>query len=141
MPLRLLSLLLLLPMIFSSGMPAFANPSFSGTESGSVKIDENGGTYNIYSSNRAIAAFNSFGNQAGETINSIQASPDFLALFKVLGNDPSVFYGAFNANSRIFLINHNGIVFGEGSRINAPGLVASTLDMANNDFLEGRYLF
>ncbi|HTL71540.1 MAG TPA: filamentous hemagglutinin N-terminal domain-containing protein [Candidatus Eisenbacteria bacterium] len=121
--------------------PAFANPSFSSADSGSIQIEENGSTYNIYSSDRAIGSFNSFGNAAGETINSVQASPDYTALFRVVGNEPSVFYGALNANSRIFLINQNGIVFGEGSQINAAGLVASTLDIANGDFLQGRYAF
>ncbi len=118
-----------------------ANPSFNQAESGSIQISENGPIYNIYSSDRAIGDFNSFSNVAGETINSIQASSDHTALFRVTGGDPSTIFGAFNANSRIFLVNPNGILFGPGSSVNAPGLVASALNISNNDFTNGNYAF
>ena len=96
---------------------------------------------NIFSSDSAIGSFNSFGNAAGEVINSIQASANNTALFRVTGTEPSMFFGALNANCHIFLINPNGILFGSGSQVNAPGLVASTLDISNNDFLKSQYLF
>ncbi len=120
---------------------ARANPSFDHTESGDIQISENQNVYDIHSSDRSIGVFNSFGNQAGEVINSIQPSASNSALFKVSGSDPSVFYGSLNANSHVFLINPNGVLFGPGSQVNAPGLIASALDIANNDFLSGKYIF
>ncbi len=118
-----------------------ANPEFSHTEHGSIGIEQQGSEYNIYSSDRSIGAFRYFGNNLGEIINSIQASQDHSVLFRVIGADPSVFYGTFNANSRVFLLNPNGIIFGAGSQVNAPALVASTLSMTNEDFLAGHYRF
>lgn len=48
----------------------------------------------------------------------------------------SVIEGALNApNGKIYLINQNGILFGDGARVNVGGLVASALDMQDSDFL------
>ena len=41
----------------------------------------------------------------------------------------------------MFLINPNGILFGAGSQIDVAGLVASTLQLSNADFLAGRMNF
>ena len=116
---------------FLRSLGVWANPAFDRAESGNITVNENGPVYDIYSSNRAIGAFQSFSNVAGETINSIQASADHTALFRVTGADPSTLFGNLNANSRIFLVNPNGILFGPGSQVNAPGLVASTLALSN----------
>ena len=42
---------------------------------------------------------------------------------------------------QFFLVNPHGILFGAGSQVNAPGLVASAMDMSPSDFLAGRYRF
>lgn len=121
--------------------PVWANPSFSGAEAGSIQIEESGSVYNIYSSNGAIGSFQSFSNAAHETINSIQGAADHTALFRVTGAEPTQIFGALNANSRIFLINPNGIFFAPGSQLNAPGLVASAVPISNSDFSAGHYAF
>lgn len=44
--------------------------------------------------------------------------------------------GALNSpNGDIYLINQNGILFGNGARVNVHGLVASALDIRDSDFL------
>ena len=44
--------------------------------------------------------------------------------------------GALNSpNGDIYLINQNGIMFGNGARVNVHGLVASALNMKDSDFL------
>ena len=48
----------------------------------------------------------------------------------------SVIEGALNSpNGKVYLINQNGILFANGSRVNTNGLVATALDMADTDFL------
>ena len=42
------------------------------------------------------------------------------------------FDGTLNANGRIFLINQNGIIFGEGSQVNVGSLLATTNDMIDD---------
>ena len=49
---------------FIAAPAALANPSFSNADSGTVRIEESGPVYNIYSSNGAVGAFHSFSNQA-----------------------------------------------------------------------------
>ncbi len=63
-------------------------------------------------------------------------------LSKVIGLSPSEIFGSLNVQSgQFFLVNPNGILFGPSSQVNAPGLVASTLNMLDDDFLAGRYEF
>ena len=47
----------------------------------------------------------------------------------------------FTANGKIMLINPNGILFGAGARVDVGGLVASTTNIRNDDFLNGKYKF
>jgi len=142
---RPVALMLAFSLSFFGAAPmmssAWANPDYSHTEYGQIRIEEEGSVYTIYAGNQAIGAFNSFGNEAGETINFIQAAAYYTALYRVIGTDPSIFYGVLNANSRIFLINPSGILFGPSSEVNAPGLVASTLALSNENFLAKNYLF
>ncbi|MEX5333610.1 two-partner secretion domain-containing protein, partial [Pseudomonas paraeruginosa] len=42
---------------------------------------------------------------------------------------------------RVFLVNPNGVVFGKTAQVNVGGLVASTLDISDKDFLDGNYRF
>lgn len=48
----------------------------------------------------------------------------------------SIIEGALNSpNGSIYLINPNGILFGNGARVDTNGLVASALNLSNSDFL------
>jgi large exoprotein involved in heme utilization and adhesion len=64
-----------------------------------------------------------------------------VALNRVIGGDASAIFGTLSANGHVFLINPNGVLFGRGAQVNVGGLVASTLDLADADFMAGRYAF
>src|ERR1019366_8153691 len=64
-----------------------------------------------------------------------------VALNRVTGSDPSSILGSLNANGKGFLVNPNGILFGANSQVNVGGLVASTLNITDANFIAGRYSF
>lgn len=90
---------------------------------------------------KMIANYNSFSIAQPEAVHFLQPSSSSIALNRVVGVDPSMILGTLTANGRIFLINPNGVTFGQGCRVDTMGLVASTLQMANEDFMAGRYTF
>jgi filamentous hemagglutinin family protein len=62
-----------------------------------------------------------------------------VALNRVIGSDGSAILGKIDANGQVFLINPNGVIFGKDSKVNVGGLVASTLDISDEDFKAGNY--
>ena len=60
---------------------------------------------------------------------------------RVAGTNASAIYGTLSANGKVFLINPNGILFAPGSQVNVGGLVVSTLNLSDSDFLKGNYTF
>jgi filamentous hemagglutinin family protein len=122
---------------------AYALPHGEVVVAGSAGFDRSvANTLNVnQTTDKLIANYNAFSIGANETVNFSQPSVSSVALNRVVGVDPSQVFGNLNANGRIFLINPNGIVFGAGSRVDTAGLVASTLDIDNDDFLAGRYDF
>src|SRR5690554_4935970 len=92
-------------------------------------------------SDKAIIHWQGFDIGAQAQVNFAQPSVNSVALNRVNAGNASQIYGQLNANGQVFLLNPNGIVFGQGSQVNVGGLVASTLDMTNQDFLDGTLRF
>jgi len=90
---------------------------------------------------KAILNWKSFSIAADESVRFVQPSINSIALNRVIGVDPSVILGRLQSNGRIFLINPNGILFGAGAQINVGGLLATTLQIRDDDFMAGRFLF
>lgn len=60
------------------------------------------------------------------------------ALNRVVGSTKlSEIHGKLKSNGNVFLINPNGVLFGNGAQVNVQGLVASTLDVSDEVFLNG----
>ncbi|WP_373531313.1 beta strand repeat-containing protein [Vampirovibrio sp.] len=128
---------LLAGMILTTANAGAELPTGYQTVSGSASFQNNGNSLTINASNRAIINYNTFNIGAGNTVNII--SP--LSLHRITGGSPSQILGALNATGKVFLINPSGIFFGAGSQVNVQGLVASTLNIRNDDFLAGNYTF
>lgn len=125
----------------SPGLGQAAGLPDGGTiRSGSGTISQSGHTMDInqYTSRLAID-WTSFSIGSGNTVNFYQPGRDSIALNRVLGNDASQIYGNLNANGQVFLINPNGVLFAKGAQVNVGGIVASTLDLADDDFRKGKY--
>ncbi|BCA55373.1 hypothetical protein W02_25130 [Nitrospira sp. KM1] len=90
---------------------------------------------------KAILNWKSFSIGQGESVQFVQPSASSVALNRVLGTDPSIILGRLQANGRLVLLNPNGVLFGAGSQINVGGLLATTLQIRDSDFMAGHYLF
>lgn len=93
------------------------------------------------SSDKAIVNWQSFDIAAGNTVDVMQPGADASALFRVTGGTDSRIAGTLTANGKLFLINPNGIAIGAGAQINTGSFIASTLDIADADFLSGNLAF
>ena len=62
-------------------------------------------------------------------MNFVQPSPVAVAVNRIFDINGTEILGHLNANGQVYLINPNGILFGQGAQVNVGGLVASTLDL------------
>ena len=85
--------------------------------------------------------WNSLGNNHGEILRFVQPSTSAIALNRIVGSDPSQFLGSLVANGSVIIINPNGVFFGPNSQVNVNGLIASSLNMTNANFVNGQYQF
>jgi filamentous hemagglutinin family protein len=120
---------------------ASANPSGADVVAGQVSMVSTPNQLLITNSPGAIINWRDFSILPGELTRFIQQSSSSSVLNRVTGQDPTKILGALQSNGKVFLINPNGIVFGAGARVDVNGLVASTLDINNNDFLAGKLKF
>jgi filamentous hemagglutinin family protein len=121
----------------------FALPSGGQIVSGSGTIVETSDTQLDINQNSSqlIATFNNFNTAANETVNVNQQYTSDTFLAKVLGSDPTLFLGKLNAKGQVFITNGSGVFFGPGSQIDVHGLVATTMDISSQDFLDRNYQF
>lgn len=93
------------------------------------------------SSDRAIINWKSFSIGEAERTNFSQPSASSVALNRVVGGDLSRIAGRLTANGNIVLINPNGVVFTSTARVDVNGLIASTSDISDQDFMAGKLNF
>lgn len=120
---------------------ALANPTGATVANGSATFATQGSTLTVTNSNGAIINWQQFNVGATETTRFIQPNAQSTVLNRVVGVDPSQILGTLQSNGQVFLINPNGIVFGRGAIIDVPGLIASTLNLSDADFLARRFNF
>jgi filamentous hemagglutinin family protein len=95
----------------------------------------------VQSSKKAIINWGDFSIGSGETTNFLQPGRNSWTLNRVTGGNPSEILGSLHANGNVLLLNQNGILFGPNSRIDVGGLVASTANIKDTDFLSDRFRF
>ena len=136
--------LALLGQVSSVAWAALSAPLPSGGQvvAGQAQISQRGQVLTVQqSSAQLITDWRSFNIGAGHSVEFLQPSRNAVALNRVLGNEVSTIQGALKANGQVFLLNPNGVLFTPSAQVNVGALVASTLNLDNQDFLAGRYRF
>src|SRR3989442_15707623 len=100
---------------------------------GKLQIDQ--------STNKAILQWDNFSIGSSAWVNFSQPSSSAIALNRVMGTNPSEIFGRMTANGQVFLTNPNGVLFAPSASVDVGGLFATTLSIADKDFLAGRYNF
>lgn len=111
---------------------------------GTVTVDINGPQMTINQSTQsAIVNWESFSIGSGYTVNVSNGSG--VLLNRVVGGSSglsaSAIDGALSATGHVYIVNPAGITFGAGAQVNVGGIVASTLDISNENFNDGTLTF
>jgi filamentous hemagglutinin family protein len=120
---------------------AQANPIGGSVVNGSASFATAGNTLTVTNTPGTIINWQGFSINSNEITNFAQQSASSTVLNRVVGSDPSNIMGTLRSNGRVFLVNPNGIMFGAGAVVDVAGLVASTLNLSNADFLAGNNHF
>ena len=121
---------------------ALAGPKNGQVVAGDSKITHNGNTTTIrQNTKRSVINWQQFSVGSGEQVKFVQPSRSSVSLNRVTGGNPSAIHGKLSANGQVYLVNPSGIYFGPGAHVDVSGLVASVLDISDQDFMRGNLVF
>lgn len=134
----------LIAMLFFQVEAAYGLPVNGVVTSGSAQIStptENTLQVN-QTSQKAIINWQTFNIGRGQTARFVQPNSSSISLNRINPNfGASQIFGNLVANGQVWLINPSGILFGKSARVNVGGLLATTSDIKDEDFLSGNYKF
>lgn len=109
---------------------AQAAPQGGEVAAGTGSISQAGNTTTITQTSQNLSLnWQSFNIARQETVNFVQPSASAIAVNRIFDTNGSQILGQLNANGQVYLVNPNGILFGQGAQVNVGSLVASTLDV------------
>lgn len=111
---------------------AYALPAGESVAAGAATFDRpDANTLNItQSSGQAILDWTSFNLTSTDVVNFIQPGATSLAINRI-GGGASTINGTINANGQVWLLNANGLLFGNTSSVNVGSLMATTGTLTN----------
>src|SRR5262245_641862 len=135
-----------LAALFSQAMIApfaIANPAAPSVVGGQAQVAGLGTNHVTITqaTQRAIINWQSFNIAPNEVTQFVQPNAHAVALNRIFDQNPSQIFGQLQANGTVMLLNRNGIIFGPNAQVNVGGLVASSLNLSNVNFMAGYYLF
>ncbi|MCX5810336.1 MAG: filamentous hemagglutinin N-terminal domain-containing protein, partial [Proteobacteria bacterium] len=90
---------------------------------------------------KAIINWQGYSIAGNEAVKYLQPGGGSIALNRVIGLDPSLIYGQLSANGQVWVINPNGLLVGPNASIQTGSFLGSTLNISDQNFLAGRYIF
>jgi filamentous hemagglutinin family protein len=122
---------------------AMATPTGSTVVAGSATITPSGNTTNVaVGGNRTIINWQSLDTSSLETLQFTKPSGGFTVLNRVTVGGATQFDGTLLGNQgHIIIVNPSGIVFGHTAFVDAYKFTASTMDISNDNFMNGHYQY
>ncbi|HWK51657.1 MAG TPA: filamentous hemagglutinin N-terminal domain-containing protein, partial [Steroidobacter sp.] len=119
-----------------------ALPSNATVTAGNVSVSTQGNQLTVdQQTDRAIINWQSFDIGQDAAVRFVQPDVSSVALNRVVGGKASEILGRLDANGQVYLVNPSGVLFGKSAQVNVGGLVASTMQITDADFLAGRDRF
>jgi filamentous hemagglutinin family protein len=107
---------------------ALSEPLGGQVSAGVGSVTQSGATTTIQQASPNLSLnWKSFNIAPQETVNFVQPSATAVAVNRIFDTNGTQILGRLNANGQVYLINPNGILFGQGAQVNVGALVASTL--------------
>ncbi len=135
-------IILFISIVFAAGSLC-ANPEGGVVAAGNATIEQNPGNTQVnQSSQNAIINWQSFNIGANESTHFQQPSVNSITLNRINPHQGvSQIFGRLTANGKIILVNQSGIFFAPGSYVNVGGIIVSAVDITDQNFLAGKYIF
>ena len=126
----------------AADLAAAVLPTGAVVTAGQAHIGQSGAAMTVtQATGKAAIEWNSFSIGKDAKVTFVQPNAAAVTLNRVRGNEGSVIDGALKANGQVFILNPNGVLFGKGARVDTAGLVASTLNLGDADFMAGKTSF
>ncbi|CAN5499974.1 hypothetical protein BH11PSE7_BH11PSE7_05310 [soil metagenome] len=121
--------------------PGWANPQGQQVVRGQATFQSSGNTLTVTNTPGAAVNWQSFSIKANETTHFQQANSSSTVLNRVVNNNPSELLGNLTSNGKVVLINPFGITVGRGAAVDTAGFTASTLNITDADWANGKLRF
>ena len=119
-----------------------ALPTGGQITAGQGSISQTGASMTInQNTERMIANWQSFNIGSNASVNFVQPNSSSTALNRVSGQSATQILGRLTANGQVILINPAGVLFTKSAQVDVGGLVATTLNMSDANFLAGKHQF
>ena len=126
--------------VSSTALPVLLD---GGTVSGVAGMTRTSNSLDIQqNSSSAVIDWSSFdiGEKASVTFDQ-QGNSSWSVLNRIYDSKPSQILGKLTADGKVYLVNRNGILFGADSQVNVHSLVASSLNITEENFKNGLLTF
>ena len=121
---------------------AFALPSGGEVTAGSANISQtNSQTIINQASQNAVINWNSFNTAPTEAVLFNQPNASSIALNRINSGMPTTFAGSLAANGQVWILNPAGVLFTSTSHVDVAGLLVTTHNITDSNFMSGNYKF
>lgn len=94
----------------------------------------------VQADDRTVLHWDDFSLELTESASFALPSSESTILNRIIGSSASAIYGRIESNGKVLLINPNGVIFGKNAQLSTGSFIASTLDLNDRLFIEGKEL-